>query len=95
MAELTLESLARRVEALERKLGATAVPDADPPGTTGDEQSNDPAAVARWVAAFDAIPPAVMTPAEEAAWQAERAGRKCADTAAIDRIVQTLPGSAG
>jgi hypothetical protein len=55
MAELTLEAIARRVEVLERKLSAFEAPDADPPGTTGDEHSNDPEAVARWVAAFDAI----------------------------------------
>ena len=37
-----------------------------------DEQSDDPAAVARWIAAFDAIPALPMTPAEEAAWHAAR-----------------------
>jgi hypothetical protein len=51
--------------------------------------------VARWVAAFDAIPPAVMTAEEEAAWQAARAARAIADAAAIDRLAGSLPGAAG
>ncbi len=37
---------------------------------TEEEQSNDPEAIARWLAAFDAIPPWQMTAAEEAEWQA-------------------------
>jgi hypothetical protein len=38
----------------------------------GDEQSDDPDAVAAWLAAFDAIPPLRMTADEEAAWLADR-----------------------
>ena len=35
-------------------------------------QSNDPKAIARWLAEFDAIPPWQMTVKEEADWQAAR-----------------------
>jgi hypothetical protein len=38
--------------------------------------SDDPAAIARWIAEFDAIPPWEMTPAEEAEWQAARQAMK-------------------
>jgi hypothetical protein len=41
-------------------------------GMTEDEQSNDPEAIARWLSAFDAIPPWQMTGEEEAEWQAAR-----------------------
>jgi len=37
-----------------------------------EEQSNDPEAIARWLAEFDAIPPWQMTAEEEAEWQAAR-----------------------
>ena len=39
---------------------------------TEEEQSNDPAAIARWLAEYDAIPPWRMTSKEEADWQAAR-----------------------
>lgn len=68
---------------------------ADPPGTVGDEQSDDPAAVARWVAAFDAIPAVQMTPDEEAAWHAAREAQKHIDAAAFDRLVESLPKAGG
>jgi hypothetical protein len=93
MTDLTLETLAERVEALERKLAQLTLSD-DPPGTTGDEQSNDAEAVVRWLAEFDAIPPLQMTPDEEAAWRAARASQKQTDTAARDRLTQGLPGAA-
>jgi len=48
-------------------------------GTTGDEQADDPESIARWIAAFDAIPPLEMTPEEEAEWQAAREARKVLD----------------
>ncbi len=69
MMQLTLEVLTERLEALERKVAELTTP-AIRPGTVGDEQSDDPQAVARWVAAFDAIPPLQMTPEEEAASRA-------------------------
>ena len=41
-------------------------------GMTEEAQSNDPEAIARWLAEFDAIPPWQMTVAEEADWLATR-----------------------
>jgi len=83
MTEITLEGLATRVEALERKVAGLVSPDVEPAGTGGDEQSDEPDAVKRWLAAFDAIPPAVMTADEEAAWQAARAAQKQLDAAVV------------
>jgi hypothetical protein len=40
--------------------------------TVDDNESTDPEAIARWVAAFEAIPPLDMTEEEEAEWQAAR-----------------------
>ena len=37
-----------------------------------DNESTDPTAIARWIAAFKAIPPIEMTEEEEAEWQAAR-----------------------
>ena len=37
-----------------------------------DNESTDPEAIARWIAAFQEIPPLEMTEAEEAEWQAAR-----------------------
>lgn len=62
----------------------------DPPGTCGDEQSNDPVAVAAWVAEFNAIPPLQMTAEEEAAWQSDRRARAVADARSIDRLAAEL-----
>ncbi len=72
MTQLTLEAVAERLDALERKVAEIVRLGDDPPGTTGDEQSDDPQAVARWIAAFDALPPLQMTPDEETAWRANR-----------------------
>jgi hypothetical protein len=36
----------------------------------------DAESIAHWIAEFDAIPPLVMTPEEEAEWQASRKARK-------------------
>jgi hypothetical protein len=66
----------------------------DPPGTAGDPQSDDPEAVARWIAEFDAIPPLRMTPAEEAAWRAARETQKHADVARVEGLARSLPGAA-
>lgn len=41
-------------------------------GMTEEEQGDDPESIARWIAAFDAIPPLVMDPREEAEWLAWR-----------------------
>ena len=95
MTLLTLEAVAERLEALERKVAGLVPNDADPPGTVGDEQCDDPEAVARWVAAFDAIPPLQMMPEEEASWEAARTEQKKIDAAAFDKWAAELPGAAG
>ncbi|MBA4187699.1 MAG: hypothetical protein C0467_06730 [Planctomycetaceae bacterium] len=68
---------------------------AEPTGTTGDEQLDDPEVVARWVAAFDAIPPLQMTTEEETAWKIARLSQRVADRFSVDRIVAQLPGNTG
>ena len=45
-------------------------------GMTEEEQGDDPESIARWIAAFDAIPPLQMTPEEEADWQAARQAQR-------------------
>jgi hypothetical protein len=41
-------------------------------GMSEEGQSDDPEAIARWLAEFDAIPPWQMSAEEEAEWQAAR-----------------------
>lgn len=41
-----------------------------------DNESTDPAAIARWIAAFEAIPPIEMTEKEGAEWQAARRAQR-------------------
>ena len=41
-------------------------------GMTEGEQADDAESIARWIAAFDGIPPLEMTPDEEAAWRGTR-----------------------
>jgi hypothetical protein len=41
-------------------------------GLTEEDQPEDPEAIKKWLAEFDAIPPLEMTPEEEAEWQAAR-----------------------
>src|SRR5262245_51294810 len=55
-------------------------PGAPPTGTTGDEWSNTPEAVAEWLKWYDALEPLVMTPAEEA--EADAWLRKMSDYSA-------------
>ena len=93
MNELTLESLAKRLDSLERQISRLLPEDNDPPGTGGAEQSDDPEAISRWLTAFDAIPLAVMTVDEEAAWQIARANQKHTDTMAIDQLAVDLSGT--
>jgi len=93
MNDLTLESLAKRLDTLERQVNLLLPMDSDPPGTLGDEQSNDPEAVRRWLDAFDAIPPLMMTVDEEAAWQTARSNQKPIDTSAIDQLTENLSGT--
>ncbi len=41
-----------------------------------DVESNDPAAIERWIAEFQAVPPLEMTAEEEAEWQAARQAQR-------------------
>ncbi|MCI0364614.1 MAG: hypothetical protein L0219_12060, partial [Phycisphaerales bacterium] len=41
-----------------------------------EEQGDDPESIARWIAAFNAIPPLEMTPEEEAEWLAALQAQK-------------------
>jgi hypothetical protein len=70
---------------------------AEPPGTVGDEQADDAESIARWIAAFDAIPPLEMTPEEEAAWQGARDAQRREELARFDerarRIEASFPSS--
>ena len=59
-------------------------------GTTGDEQADDPESLARWLAAFDAIPPLKMTPEEEAEWQAARQAQKASELASFEEHARRI-----
>ncbi|MBI3861809.1 MAG: hypothetical protein HY290_07925 [Planctomycetia bacterium] len=61
-------------------------------GMTEDEQGDDAESIARWIEAFEALPPLEMTPAEEAAWQSARSAQRALDTANFDRRAATLRG---
>lgn len=70
------------------------IPDVtDPPGTLGDEQSDDPVALAEWLAAFDALPAAVASPKDEAALRAARAEQCKLDAARIQRLAAGFDGA--
>ncbi|MFI5454957.1 MAG: hypothetical protein ACHRXM_05850 [Isosphaerales bacterium] len=59
-------------------------------GTTGDDQADDPESIARWIAAFDAIPPLEMTPEEEAEWQAAREAQKASEIANFEEHARRI-----
>jgi hypothetical protein len=59
-------------------------------GTTGDEQADDPESIARWIAAFDAIPPVEMTPEEEAEWRAAREAQKAYEIARFEERARRI-----
>ena len=50
-----------------------------------DDQSNDPAEIARWIAEFQAVPPLEMTAGEEAEWQAARKAQREFELQTFDR----------
>jgi hypothetical protein len=64
--------------------------DEEDAGISEDEQADDPESIARWIAAFDAIPPLHMTPEEEAEWQAARKAQKEFEKAAFDERADKL-----
>lgn len=84
---LTLDSLVERLARVERFVGVPSTSD-DPPGTLGDPQSDEPEAVARWLAAFDAIPAVTMTADEEKEWAASRQATRTADRAMLDQLTR-------
>ncbi len=45
-------------------------------GSNDDVESTNPAAIARWIAEFQAVPPLEMTAEEEAEWQAARQAQR-------------------
>jgi hypothetical protein len=57
---------------------------AEPAGTTGDEQEDDPESIARWIAEFDSIPPLELTAEEEAERRAARAAQKALEIASFE-----------
>jgi len=59
-------------------------------GTTGDEQAGDPESIARWIAAFDAIPPLEMTREEEAEWRAAREAQKAFEIARFEERARRI-----
>ena len=60
------------------------------PDLAGDNQADDPESIARWIAAFDAIPPLNMTPGEEAEWQAARAAQKQFEIATAEQRAKRI-----
>ncbi len=59
-------------------------------GMSEECQGDDPESIARWIAAFDSIPPLVMTPEEEAAWQAARNAQREFEKSNFDQHAQKL-----
>jgi len=67
--------------------------DPDPPGTLGDEQPNDPEAIARWIAEWRSIPAAAITPEEEADWLEYRKKQRTLDDAKMDALIERINDS--
>ena len=59
-------------------------------GLAEEEQGDDPESIARWIAAFDAIPPLEMTPEEEADWRAAREANKAYEIATFDERAKRI-----
>ena len=64
--------------------------DEDPPGTTGDPQHTDPASIAAWIAAYQAMPASGLTDEEYAAFKAILAEKKAQDTALSEARMDAL-----
>ncbi len=62
----------------------------EPLGATGDEQADDTESVARWIAAFDAIPPLEMTAEEEELWRRAREDQKSSEIAGFDEKARRI-----
>ncbi len=63
---------------------------AEDPIPDDDNQADDPEAIARWIAAVDAIPPLEMTEAEEAEWQAARKAQRDLEKATLNERADKL-----
>lgn len=50
-----------------------------------DAQAKDPAAIARWIAEFQAIPPLQMSAEEETEWQAARSAQRAFEFQTFDQ----------
>jgi hypothetical protein len=80
-----------RIEPMPTPEEAVA-PDGGQNGWSEDPQEDDAESVARWLAAFDAIPPLQMTPDEEAEWQAARAAQRELEKRAFVERAERLRG---
>lgn len=58
-----------------------------------DNESSDPEAIARWITAFDAIPPLEMTEEEYAEWQAARREQREFELRTFDQRARKLDAS--
>lgn len=59
-------------------------------GMTEEEQGDDPASIARWIAEFEAIPRLLMTPEEEAQGGAARKAQRQFELATSDERAEKL-----
>jgi hypothetical protein len=55
-----------------------------------DDQPESPEEIARWIEAFNAIPPLQMTPEEEADWQAARQAQRDLEKTTFDQRADAL-----
>jgi hypothetical protein len=62
----------------------------DDPEPADDIQGDDPESIARWIAAFDAIPLLEMTAEEEAEWQVARKAQKDFEKATFNERADKL-----
>ena len=61
-------------------------------GMTEEDQGDDPEAIERWIAEFDAIPPLQMTREEEDQWQAARRAQKEFEKGQFNQQADQLQG---
>lgn len=61
-------------------------------GGADEQENDDPESIARWIDAFDAIPPLEMTPEEEARWQEARAAQKAHEIATFEERARRIEG---
>ena len=81
---------ARRLSAEGCRVVVMRATVSEPLGATGDEQADDPESVARWIAAFDAIPPLEMTVEEEELWRTAREDQKSREIAGFEQRARRI-----